>query len=139
MAGKIRAFKIPACHMTSFQPPFRKNLSCGLTWKRHIYKGILPFAFLRSTHISTPPSINMARMNHSFLPSHEKPTEGVPKMDSPRTAKRKELRAKGPLSWNLKKADQVPRRLAIKNHFVAMVGESRQRLVARVLTLFLSR
>lgn len=64
-----------------------------------------------------PPSSNMARMKTSFLPhSHEKATN-QPAPDSPRTANRKELRAKGPLSWNIKKADQVPRRLAIKNHF----------------------
>ncbi|KAJ9108067.1 hypothetical protein QFC20_003636 [Naganishia adeliensis] len=67
----------------------------------------------------------MARMKTSFLPSsHEKASgQRDPMLDSPRTAKHKSLRERGPLAWNIKKADQVPRRLAIKNHFVAMVGE----------------
>ncbi|GHJ90260.1 hypothetical protein NliqN6_6662 [Naganishia liquefaciens] len=33
------------------------------------------------------------------------------------------MREKGPLAWNVRQAEQSPRRLAIKNHFIACVGE----------------
>lgn len=79
----------------------------------------------------------MARMKTSFLPSsHEKASgQRDPMLDSPRTAKHKSLRERGPLAWNIKKADQVPRRLAIKNHFVAMVGKSYGTTIRRVRQL----
>ena len=32
------------------------------------------------------------------------------------------MREKGPLAWNVRQAEQSPRRLAIKNHFIACVG-----------------
>lgn len=47
-------------------------------------------------------------------------------LNSPANHRKHTLReqyAKGPLAWNVRKADQAPVRLAIKNHFVAMVGE----------------
>ena len=35
------------------------------------------------------------------------------------------MRQRGPLAWNVRQAEQSPRRLAIKNHFIACVGECR--------------
>lgn len=38
-------------------------------------------------------------------------------------SRREQLRRRGPLNWNLKKPQQGPATLALKNHFIAMVGE----------------
>ncbi|KAJ9107730.1 hypothetical protein QFC21_001190 [Naganishia friedmannii] len=69
----------------------------------------------------------MARQKTSTLPSsNEKVTSNQrdPMLDT--THRKHTLRtqhAQGPLAWNVRKAEQAPVRLAIKNHFVAMVGE----------------
>ncbi|KAJ9115885.1 hypothetical protein QFC22_005028 [Naganishia vaughanmartiniae] len=69
----------------------------------------------------------MARQKSSNLPSsNEKTGQRQPMIDPPVNNRKHHLRtqyAKGPLAWNVRKADQAPARLAIKNHFVAMVGE----------------
>lgn len=69
----------------------------------------------------------MARQNTSTLPSsNEKLGQREPMVDHPVQQRKHMLRAqraRGPLAWNVRKADQAPVRLAIKNHFVAMVGE----------------
>ncbi|KAJ9108594.1 hypothetical protein QFC19_002310 [Naganishia cerealis] len=71
----------------------------------------------------------MAPQNSSVLPSNNEKlssTSRDPMLDNPVNRRKSFLRAqhaKGPFKWNIRKADQAPARLAIKNHFVAMVGE----------------
>jgi aquaporin related protein len=58
----------------------------------------------------------MARQKATILPSsNEKPTTHQSHLAA--------LHAKGPLGWHIKKPEQSPARLAIKNHFIACVGE----------------
>lgn len=65
----------------------------------------------------------MARTKKSVLPTTNEKGQQLTVPDSPTTAQRKAWRAKGPFSWNVKDAERAPARIAIKNHFVSMVGE----------------
>jgi glycerol uptake facilitator-like aquaporin len=59
----------------------------------------------------------MARQKATILPHTNEKVDGA---GHNRLAA---LHAKGPLAWNVRKAEQTPARLAIKNHFIACVGE----------------
>jgi hypothetical protein len=87
----------------------------------------VPCISLLVYRVNNTASSTMARQKSSTLPSgNEKTGSRDPMLNSPTNHRKHTLReqyAKGPLAWNVRKADQAPVRLAIKNHFVAMVGE----------------
>jgi len=43
--------------------------------------------------------------------------------DRPHHSKREQLKARSPLNWHLRRPERGPASLAIKNHFIAMIGE----------------
>ncbi|ORY23218.1 aquaporin-like protein [Naematelia encephala] len=47
----------------------------------------------------------------------------APELDASHPKRREQLKGRNPLTWNLTKPQQGPASLALKNHFIAMVGE----------------